>query len=296
MSLFTQKQKTDAATQTSPSPRPREALQRVNLALGRAHKTANDAQAAIDRLRGLIAAAGPAKAAVQRAVRADGGKALEGFASNGGREGIGKIVHAAQAATRAADAADAATPDAVDALRGANIEIGRLEKEKEECVKAVLLLEGAALATRYLNLFNELGAAHDALVGFARGSKIPDIQLTDQLFEAPRFGIGCMLSVALPENLKKGFSHAGMSYVEGETWSPFLKHSGDSDEIFRQRNVWLRFGRALQLDHNATLGGLPGPDEEIEIDAAKRGLLRHPERQRSDAALSVNQVLYGARG
>jgi hypothetical protein len=273
----------------APSSPTRDALLHSIKGIESANATAKAAEANIARLREIVTAVAPAQASVQRAVASDGGKSLASFASEGGKGGIGKLIETADSAARAAAVANAALPAAERALVDANAAIGRLEDEKGERVKDVLVEHVDVIAQSYRECFEQLGEIHDSLVAAVEGARLSGARLIDVAMEIPRFNLPA-LSYKPPEFKNTEFSHHGLP--RDVVYSPYLKHQSDTDQIGAQRLIWSRFAAALHENPDTKLGDLSLEiDPKIVAAQTAPGLIRH-DRTRANEP-SINEVLYG---
>jgi hypothetical protein len=142
----------------------RAALLAVNEAVARARSHFDAAEATVERLKAVIAAEGPAQAAVRAAIAADRGVALAGA-----KPEIAALLASAESAARSAAAARDALPGAERELAEAGTELARLnEHAKREAIDAVLIAEAEHVGTLHAETFAKLMGLYERLLGIDR--------------------------------------------------------------------------------------------------------------------------------
>jgi hypothetical protein len=113
----------------------RERLRFAAAELAKACDCVADLETRLARLTTIISDADAAHAALQEAIAADGGVALEAYgAGNASDHPIAKLVAAKECTAKAASAAKDALPGVQDILAKARAECGRLESAKFDAV------------------------------------------------------------------------------------------------------------------------------------------------------------------
>jgi hypothetical protein len=182
----------DSVVSIRPKPAPvgRERLMHFDAEIGKARVAITDLEQRVERLGSIIIEGDVAHRALQTAIAADGGKALERYAAGlANDDEIAKLVMKAENTARAATAAKAALPTAQASLQNAGQQLVALGEQRAAELNRVLSLLGDEDARAYRDAFNALCIAHDRLVGFAAVAQMShgDIQLAPGKISVPRF-------------------------------------------------------------------------------------------------------------
>jgi hypothetical protein len=208
------------------------ALAQINGDILHARVMVRDAEATIERLRGIVAADQPAQRALQDAVAADGGEDLARLAGGTARAETVELIAAAEGASRAAAVAGAALPRAERDLADAVADVERLIAVRMKRIEAVLLERADEVARQYRAAFKELCRLHDVLVGAARGSALVapiDIIISNVPIEVARFNLPA-LKGSNPE------------------YSPFFRHIPNPITVNAAADEFAALGRQLAAD------------------------------------------------
>jgi hypothetical protein len=208
------------------------ALAQINGDILHARVLVRDAEATIERLRGIVAADHPAQRALQDAVAADGGEDLARLAVGTARAETVELIATAEGASRAAAVAGAAIPRAETDFRDATSEVERLIALRIKRIEAVLLERADAVARQYRAAFKELCRLHDVLVGAAQGCALVapiDIVISAVPLEVARFNLPAL----------KG---------SGAEYSPFFRHIPNPITVRDAADEWAAIGRQLAAD------------------------------------------------
>lgn len=207
----------------------------------------------IERLRRVIDGEACARAAVQKAIEADGGAELEQFAAGATTGALAEN----DARVRAAELARKALPAAEAELERVNDEVGKLILAKAHAVGAVLIEEANLIGVRYRAKFKELCELHDQLAGLARSVAYGghEIALVDDKIQVPRFN--------LP------------SLHQGPHFSPYLEAFPSSTRVDAAAKAWSSMRQQLEED----------PEASIELPAAEG-----PARKGKRRAKPMDQI------
>jgi chromosome segregation ATPase len=177
-------------------PTGRERLQHFDDNIGLAEKAIADLENRIERLESIVVDAVAAAKDLQAAVEADNGKSLADYSAGKveADSNIAKLVMASDNSGRAATAAKAALPSGQAQLENARAQLVSLTEQRAAELQHVLAILGDTEARAYQKLFDDLGRAHDRLVGYAQvcESNLGDVRLIIDPVKAPRFGLPSM--------------------------------------------------------------------------------------------------------
>ena len=186
------------------------------------------AEAAIERLEGVILDGERADAALQTAVAADGAAALQALVAGSAAPDAAMV--AAVTAEIAARAARSALPGANAALEAAKAEAMQMEAERNIAATNALKVEADKVAAKYARAWGQLCVLHDTLLVIS--GALPALRREEQTIhnltttiEAPRF------------NLPSNTSSAG-------GWSPIFRHIPSYDYAIPP--VTARWNEALE--------------------------------------------------
>jgi exonuclease VII small subunit len=230
-----------SARRSKPEPVGRERLKHLDAETQKAKEAVVEFEQRVQRLESIIADAETAHKALQQAIAADGGKALEDYASGLTKDDdeISKLVMTAENSARAATAAKAALPVAQAALDNVRAQVVVLGEERVAELNRVIAMMADSEARSYQRSFDEMCRRHDRLVGYASVAQMShgDIQLIIDPVKAPRF--------AFPS----------MGTIESD---PFLRHQVSSLTVSEAAKQWTEVRARLEADVNADVSDLIG--------------------------------------
>jgi hypothetical protein len=224
---------------SKPEPVGRDRLKHLDVETKKARDAVAEFEQRVHRLESIIVDADAAHKALQQAIAADGGVALEGFATGQAPADseIAQLVMTAENSARAATAAKAALPIAVAALDNVRMQVVVLGEERGLELSRVIAMLADDEARGYQRIFDQLGRAHDRLCGYASVAEtnLGDIRLIIDPLKAPRFASPSL-----------GNSDA----------DPFLRHQPNPLDIGDAARMWGAVRAALDQDPGADISEL----------------------------------------
>jgi hypothetical protein len=201
--------------------------------------------ATIERLERIITDADAAHLALQAAITADGGSALQKFSAGelSGDSEIGKLVTSEETLRKSAHAAKAALPTARAQLENARAQAQHFEVQKHHAAKNYLLIKADVVAHRYGKLARELFSAHDALVAISNALP-PNTQLGQTIRMVDEF-------VTLPRFDLPSLADANSEYLGTMT------HAPQAGTIERVQAAWSQALDRVIADPDADVENLP---------------------------------------
>jgi hypothetical protein len=233
----------------------RKRLRAAAKALSEAQECVADLETRFKRLHTIVSDADAAHDALQQAITADGGVALEAYGNGkAGNEPIAALIATKENTARAASAAKAALPNVEDMLAKARAEVARLEGVKFDAMIVYLKTRAADEHRAYLKAFNAMCGSHDALVGIAvalSATGHSDMMTT-----------GAPLPIGVP-----GFNlNTGPGYGPSERAT--MTHSARDDKVEGAKANWMQARERLNSDPNADIDDLVGvPTYQYPADA-----------------------------
>ena len=234
-------EKVNSVRRAKPEPVGRERLKKLDAEVGKAQSAVSEFEQRVTRLEQIIVDADAAHNALQAAIVADGGKALEDYAAGQAPADseIAKLVMTAEQSARASTAAKAALPTATAALENVLAQVIVLGEERVKELNFVISMLADNEARAYQDAFNKMCIKHDRLVGYASVAQQShgDIQLIIDPVKAPRF------------------ASLSMGTVESD---PFLRHQVSSLTVSEAAKQWTEVRARLEADVNADVSDLIG--------------------------------------
>jgi ABC-type transporter Mla subunit MlaD len=231
-------EKVNSVRRAKPEPVGRDRLKHLDAETKKAKDSVSDFEQRVHRLEQIIDAA-HAHAALQQAIAADGGVSLEGFATGQAPadSAIAQLVMTAENSARAATAARAALPTAIASLENVNMQVIVLDEERAAELNRVIAMLADEEARGYQRIFDQLGRAHDRLVGYASVAEtnLGDIRLIIDPLKAPRFASPSL-----------GNSDA----------DPFIRHQPNPLDIGSAARMWEAVRARLDQDPGADISEL----------------------------------------
>lgn len=228
-------QKTDnKPARSKPEPAGRERLKHFDAEIGKAKDAIAEIEQQIERFEDIIVDAAAAQQDLQKAIAADGGKALAEYAAGRGDEKISRLVLVADNSARAKTAAEIALPATQAALDNAKAQLAALGEQRAAELNRVLALLGDEDARAYRAAFAEMCMRHDKLVGYASVAQAShgDIQLIIEAPKTPRF--------AMPS-------------LGDATADPFMRHQVSTRTVTEAAQKWTEVRARLEADASADL-------------------------------------------
>ena len=146
----------------------RDRLRAAAKALADGQACVADLEARLNRLGTIISDADAAHDALQQAITADGGVALEKYGNgNAANEPIAALIATKENTAKAASAAKAALPSVQDMLAKARAEVTRLEGVKFDAMIVFLKTRAADEHQIYVKAFQAMCKSYDKLCGIA---------------------------------------------------------------------------------------------------------------------------------
>ncbi len=207
-----------------------------------------DLEARLNRLSTIISDADAAHDALQQAITADGGVALERYGNgNAANEPIAALIATKENTARAASAAKAALPSVEDMLAKARAEVTRLETVKFDAMIVFLKTRASDEHRAFLTAFNALCRSYDTLCGIA-------VALSAT-------GHSDMMTSGAPMPIKvSGFNmNTGPGYGPSEPVT--MARGADEDAIRRATAAWMQARERLAKDPDADIDDLIGVTE-----------------------------------
>lgn len=220
----------------------RARLRHVAAELAKARECVADLEARSRRMQAIISDADAAHEALQQAIAADGGVALErygnGTASN---EPIAALIAAKENGARAASAAKVALPSVEEMLTKARSEVDRLTKVNSDEVIHYLKRRAAEdIVASYHKTFRDLTATHDVLCG-----------ISTALYAT---GHGEMRTVTAPIQIP-GFN---TSPGPGPSERIVMQHEANGFKVSEATAKWMQAREKLETDPDAQIDDLIG--------------------------------------
>jgi hypothetical protein len=223
----------------------RERVRKAAAELGKANECVADLEGRLNRLNTIISDADAAHAALQQAIAADGGVALETYgAGQASDQPIAALVGAMENTARAASAAKDALPSVTDMLSRARAEVVRLEGMKFDAMIVYLKTRAREEHNKYNAAFAELSRAYDALCGIA--------------VAVSATGHADMMTTGLPVPIKAPGFNMSTGPAHGPSELVTLTHSVTEARIARSTAMWMQARERLERDPDADLDDLIG--------------------------------------
>lgn len=246
-----------AAAPTPPAKATHDGRERLRFAaaeLAKASDCVADLEARLNRLTTIISDADAAHAALQKAIAADGGVALEAYgAGKASGQPIAKLVAAKDNTAKAASAAKDALPGVQDMLAKARAEVSRLEAVKFDAVIVYLKTRASEEHRSFIRAFNALCGSYDRLCGIAVALSATG--------HAEMMTTGLPVSIAVPGfNMGTGPSHGPSERVT-------MGHGPSEAKIGHATAQWMQARERLMKDADADLSDLIHSEFQYESDA-----------------------------
>lgn len=243
---------------TQPSTRQydgRERLRAAAKALGEAQACVADLETRLGRLGTIMGDADAAHEALQAAITADGGVALERYGNGqAANEPIAALIATKENTARAASAAKAALPSVEDMLSKARAEVTRLEGVKFDALIVYLKTRANDEHRAFLKSFNAMCKSYDTLCGIA-------VALSAT-------GHSDMMTSGAPMPIKvPGFNmNNGPGFGPSEPVT--MARGADEDAIARTTADWMKARERLSSDADADIDDLiSSPELRYSDDA-----------------------------
>jgi hypothetical protein len=211
--------------------------------LAKAKDCVNDLEARLNRLTTIIGDADAAHTALQAAITADGGVALEAYAAgNASDQPIAKLVATKETTARAASAARDALPGVNDMLAKARAEEARLEAARFDAVIVYLKMRASDDHKSFTRAFRDLCDSYDALCGIA--------------VAVAATGHSEMMTTGLPVTLQVPNFNMGTGPAHGPNERTVMQHNVADAKISNATSKWMQARERLIADADADLEDL----------------------------------------
>lgn len=223
----------------------RDRLRAAAKALADGQACVADLEARLNRLGTIISDADAAHEALQQAITADGGVALERYGNgNAANEPIAALIATKENTARAASAAKAALPSVEDMLAKARAEVTRLDKVKFDALIVYLKTRAADEHRAFLKSFDSLCKGYDSLCGIA--------------FALSATGHSEMMTSGLPMEIAVPGFNMNTGPGSGPSERVTMARSADEDAIRRATADWMKARERLAKDPDADIDDLIG--------------------------------------
>ena len=231
----------------------RERLRFAAAELAKACDCVTDLETRLNRLTTIISDADAAHAALQDAITADGGVALEAYgAGNASDQPIAKLVAAKENTAKAASAAKDALPSVEDMLIKARAEVARLGSVKFDAVIVYLKTRAGDEHKSYQRAFRELCNSYDRLCGIA--------------VAVSATGHSDMMTTPLPMPIRVHGFNMGTGPAHGPSELVLLTHTAGEERVASWTAKWMAARERLDKDPDANLDDLIGLQSSHEAD------------------------------
>jgi len=221
-------------------------LRKAAAELAKANECVAELEARFNRLQNIISDADAAHAALQEAIAADGGLALEAYGAGlASDQPIAELVAIKENTSKAASAAKDALPSVEDMLARARAEAARLENAKFDATIVYLKTCARGEHRRYNDAFAELSRSYDALCGIA--------------VAVSATGHADMMTTGLPVPIKAPGFNMSTGPSHGPSELVTLTHNITEARIAGSTSTWMQARERLWQDPDADLDDLIGP-------------------------------------
>jgi hypothetical protein len=226
----------------------RDRLRAAADALQKAQACVKDLEQRLNRLNTIVSDADAAHGALQAAIAADGGVALERYGNGqAGNEPIAALIAAKENTARAARAAKAALPSVEAMLAKARAEVTRLEGVKFDAMIVYLKTRASSEHRAFVQSFNALCKSYDTLCGIA--------------VALDATGHSEMMTSGLPLPIKVPGFNMGTGAAHGPSETVTMFHGPNETTINNATSDWIRARERLMENAEADLHDLIGQTE-----------------------------------
>jgi hypothetical protein len=216
--------------------------------LSKAKECVADLETRANRLTAIVADADAANAALQAAITADGGLALEAYgAGNASDQPIARLVSGRETTARAASAAREALPGVQDMLAKSRAEEVRLESARFDAVIVYLKMQASDEHKTFVRAFRDLCDSYDALCGIA--------------VALAATGHSDMMTTGHPMPIQVANFNMGTGPAHGPSERMVMQHNVADAKI-----AWMQARERLLADADASLDDLVGTPFQYESD------------------------------
>jgi hypothetical protein len=231
----------------------RERLRFAAAELAKACDCVTDLEARLTRLTTIISDADAAHVALQEAIAADGGVALEAYgAGRASDQPIAKLVGAKENTAKAASAAKDALPNVQGMLAKARAECSRLESVKFDAVIVYLKTRASDEHKSYMRAFRELSDSYDRLCGIA--------------VAVSATGHSDIMTTGLPVPIRAPGFNMGTGPSHGSSELVTMMHTAGEAKVANWTAKWMQARERLDKDAEADLDDLISPQLQYESD------------------------------
>lgn len=221
--------------------------------LAKAKECVADLETRANRLTAIVADADAANAALQAAITADGGVALEAYgAGNASDQPIARLVSTKETTARAASAARDALPNVQDMLTKARAEEARMEAAKFDAVIVYLKMRAGDEHKSFLRAYQDLCDSYDALCGIA--------------VALAATGHSEMMTTGHPVPIQVPNFNMGTGPAHGPSERMVLSHGLAEAKIAAASDRWMQARERLLANADAGLNDLIGMQFPYESD------------------------------
>jgi hypothetical protein len=232
-------EKVTSVRRAKPEPVGRDRLKHLDAETNKAKEAVAEFEQRVRRLEQIVSDADVTNRALQTAIAADGGVALEKYATGNapGDSEIAGLVLMAEQSTRAATAAKAARPAAQAQLEDVRMQVIALSEGRVAELNRVISMMADEECRAYKRAFENLGRRHDRLVGYASVAEMNqgDIRLTQAPLAIPRF------------------SSPSLGGIDSDT---MLRHVVNQLDIGEAARMWGNIRARLEQDAGADVSDL----------------------------------------
>lgn len=219
--------------------------------LAKAKDCVADLEARLDRLNTIISDADAAHLALQEAIAADGGVALEAYgAGRASDQPIAKLVAAKENTAKAASAAKDALPSVQDMLAKVRAEVAKLESAKFDAVIVYLKMRASDEHKAYMRAFRELCDSYDRLCGIA--------------VAVSATGHSDMMTTGLPVPIRAPGFNMSTGPAHGPSELVTMGHTASENKVAAWTAKWMQARERLDKDVDAELDDLISFEHEAD--------------------------------
>jgi hypothetical protein len=212
-----------------------------------------DLEARLTRLTTIVSDADAAHVALQEAIAADGGVALEAYgAGRASDQPIAKLVATKENTAKAASAARDALPSVRDRLAKARAEVTKLESAKFDAVIVYLKTRAGDEHESYARAFRELCDSYERLCGIA--------------VAVSATGHSDMMTTGLPVPIQAPGFNMGIGPSHGPSELVTMMRTAGEAKVADWTANWMQARERLDKDTEADLDDLIGSQFQYESD------------------------------
>jgi hypothetical protein len=238
---------------TNTTPDGRERLRFADAECTKARECVADLEARQGRLTTIISDADAARTALQAAIKADGGVALEAYSAGDASDApIARLVEHRDTTAKAASAAKDALPGVEEMLTKARAELVKLEGLKFDAVIVYLKTRAKDEHEVYVGAFNDLIRSYERLYGIAVALSVT--------------GHSDMMTTALPVPIQAPGFNMGTGPAHGPSELVTMRHMVAEAKVGEATAKWMLARERLLSDADANLDDLTGMQFQYESD------------------------------